>query len=511
MATEDRTLGWWERVRDLTRRLAAERDADRLPQEILDAAIELTDAERGFLVLVLGARPEGGFKIRLAAARGYGGEASSPKPDSVSQSVLRRVLEEDRGVVTSREEDHDLLQVSSVLERRVRSIACVPLRLRGELRGGLYLDHRFVEEAFDPSQLPVLETFAAQAALALETSELHDRYAKVTGELHEAQEALQAIRSGEAPVELQLPRGFGELAGTSAPMVRLFDDLERAARSWEPVLIQGEGGTGLQRVARQVHARSGREGPFLTRSCAATSDALLESELFGHVRGAFTGANRARAGLFQRAAGGSLLLEGVEQLSLTLQARLDETLERGRVQAIGSDAATPLECRVLCSARPGLRERVAQGEFRADLFYRLDVLRLEVPAMRERIEDLPLLVARFAEELGCASLELLPGALSQLQAYGWPGNERELHNEVRRWTGRGLTRVRRADLSEEIRASRGLQRGPGDVAGKTLPELEAELVRIALRETQGNKAAAARQLGIPRQSLYHLIKRHGLA
>jgi transcriptional regulator with GAF, ATPase, and Fis domain len=512
MSTEHRALRWWQRVRDLTRRLAAERDPEKLPKEILDVAIELTEAERGFLVLVLGERPQGGFEMRLIAARGFGGEAFPGNGDSVSQSVLRRVLEEDRGLVTSAEEDRDLLQVSSVVERRVRSIACVPLRLRGQVRGALYLDHRFVEGAFQAAELPVLETFADQAALALETSELQDRYAKAAGKLHEAQEALQSLRAGEAPpADFQAPRGFGELVGTSPAMIRLYDELERAARSWDPVLIQGESGAGLEQVARQIHARSGRDGPFLTRGCAATSDALLESELFGHVRGAYTGASRARQGLFQRAAGGSLFLEGIEDLSPPLQARLDETLKNGAVQAIGSDAPTPLACRVLCSAGPGLRERVAQGQFRADLFFRLDVLRLEVPPLRERADDLPHLVAQLVEGLGSPALDVLPGAVGQLQAYGWPGNEKELHNEVRRWVARGLTRVRRDDLSEEIRAGRGLQRGPGDLAGKTLPELEAELVRIALRETQGNKAAAARQLGIPRQSLYHLIKRHGLA
>ncbi len=516
----DRELRWLRRLRDLTHRLARERERRRLLPGILDAAIELAEAERGYLVLVTprpGARP----KLKVEVARGFDQEALQGAAGKVSRTVVERVLEQGRGVVTTREEDRDLRDVTSVADRRVLAILCAPLRLRGEVRGVLYLDHRFRPDAFVEADLPLVEAFADQAALALEEAERAPPAAPTAGAPPggAAPAALATSGAGDADADdpsagPTLPPGttrLGALIGGSAPMRALYARLERAARTRAPVLITGESGTGKELVARELHARGAAAGePFLSESCAALAEGVLESELFGHRRGAFTGADADRRGLFEQAGRGTLFLDEVGETSPAMQAKLLRVLQEGRVRPVGGDALVPVACRVVAATHRDLRALVAAGAFREDLYYRLDVLRLHVPPLRERPEDLPLLVEHLLAREAGRPLEVTPAALELLAAHGWPGNVRELENECRRLAALGLERVRARDLSPEVGRGEGLVRAGGDYAGKTLGQVEREMVALALRESGGNKARAARALGIPKTTLYHLIARYGL-
>jgi len=290
-------------MRDLCQLLASERRLAVLFPRILDAAIELTEAERGFLVMVEDKREDGSFRFRVKVARGFGHRGLQSGAGKVSRTVVRRVLDEDRSLV-SLAEDRDVMDVTSVQASSVRSIACVPMRLRGEVRGVLYLDHSSQSGRFSQEDLPILESFADQAALALETAALD-----------QGEDASAEAGWVEAP---RRARGeTGELIGGSASMRSIGELIERYARSWQPVLITGESGTGKELAARELHARgSFPNQPFVSESCGALADTLLEAELFGYERGAFTGAAEAREGLFVRAQRGTLLLDELADMSL---------------------------------------------------------------------------------------------------------------------------------------------------------------------------------------------------
>ena len=513
MSDEERELRWLRRVRRFVERLGSEGEEARLHAEVLDAAVELAQAERGYLVRVdLQADPP---ELSIVAARGFAREELlGDRRDDISSTVVERVLSgEAEGLVTSREEDAYVLDVSSVVERRVRAIACVPMRLRGEVRGVLYLDHRFQRDCFQEADLPYLRLFADQAALALETAALRSGQG---GPLQARQVELaqiQAAREGATRDE-DRPRllRYGGLVGASPVMGALYERIERGARTTAPVLIQGESGTGKEAVARELHARSGDpQAPLVSLNCAALDSQRGLAELFGHEAGAFTGADVARQGLFHEAGRGTLLLDEIGDLSSELQGSLLRALQEQEVRPLGGKQAKPFHCRVMALTHYDLRARVKEGSFREDLFYRLDVIRLELPPLRERLEDVPLLIEHFATREGTA-LRLTPRALRLLVSYAWPGNVRELANEVRRLSTIAARELSAQHLSEEIRTGHGLSSaaaGESSLAGKTLAEVERELVRAALAACAGNKAQAARQLGVPRTTLYSLLKRHG--
>ncbi|MCA8924995.1 MAG: sigma 54-interacting transcriptional regulator [Planctomycetes bacterium] len=497
--SDERELLWLRRVRDLSQALADETRAEDLLPLILDSAIEITEAERGYLVRVTGRQPDGRPACRVESARGFSQTRLRSAEGDVSRTVVQRVLDSGEGLVTTREEDADVLEVSSVQANRVVSILCVPLRLRGEVRGVLYLDHRLHGAAFSTEDLPILRTFADQAALALETAELRADAARMSESLRELERLTRAPRGAEAA-----PRAlgrFGALVGSSPVMCGLFEQLERAARSSEPVLLLGETGVGKALVARELHARGELpKQPFVVQGCAAVTDEQLEAELFGQAR---QGPN---SGALVRAERGTLVLDDVAELSPVMQGKLVAVLRDGQLTLAGSAQRVRVACRVVAITRHDLLARVEAGDFREDLYYRLDVQRIRVPALRERPGDVPDLIEHFAGR----RLAFTENALSLLCAYAWPGNVRELRNEVRRLAELDVEVLSARQLSEQVRAGRGVSRASGTLAGKTLGEVERAMIEAALREAQGNKAKAARQLGIPRSTLYGLLQRYDL-
>jgi transcriptional regulator with GAF, ATPase, and Fis domain len=470
----ERELLWLRRLRDLTRSLAREAEHAGLIERILDAALELADAERGYVVLV-----DPGGDIRVRASRGIG-KAELSQADHPSRRVVQRTLTGRSGLITSRDENADLLGVTSLSVNQVTSVACVPLRCRNRSRGVVYLETRDPNKAFDAHDLPILSTFADQAALALEFVE----------ELAEPQPIVR------------------RLIGSSLAMTQLRACLERVARSDELVLISGASGVGKELAARTLHDLSRPGKPFVGEACGALSPTLWESELFGHVRGAFSGAESDRAGLFELAEDGTLFLDEVADLPLALQAKLLRVLQEREVRPLGARSSVPIRARFVASTRHDLKQLVGEGSFREDLFYRLDVLRVRVPPLRERSEDIPELVEHFSSQ-SPRKLGISPRAVELLCAWHWPGNVRELENEVARLHAMQVKEITAPHLSSGIAGSRGLTRSP-DLAGKTLGEAEQRLVEQALADAGGNKARAARLLGIPRTSIYRLMDRHGL-
>jgi DNA-binding NtrC family response regulator len=311
-------------------------------------------------------------------------------------------------------------------------------------------------------------------------------------------------------------RSLGDMVGASGPMQELFGLLTRAAAAESSVLITGESGTGKEMVARELHARSRRTGgPFVAVNCAALPEALLESELFGHARGAFTDARQARTGLFLQAAGGTLLLDEIGDMPLGLQPKLLRALQARSVRPVGSDQEHPFNARIIAATNRDLDEHVEQGRFREDLYYRLNVIHVPVPPLRARGGDVLLLaqsfLERFAAQMDKSVAGLSPPAAEKLLAYSWPGNVRELSNCIERAVA--LTQFDHLvvdDLPERVRSYR---RSDVLVAGNDpselapLEQVERRYVLRVLEAAGGNKTLAAQILGLDRRTLYRKLER----
>ena len=300
------------------------------------------------------------------------------------------------------------------------------------------------------------------------------------------------------------------VVGRSEAILQVFKTAARVASTDATVLIQGESGTGKELVARAIHQSSPRaQGPFVAVDCGAIAEGGLESELFGHARGAFTGAQVARRGLFEEASGGTLFLDEIGDVGPNLQARLLRALQEGTIRRVGTNESIAVDVRVVAASNRDLEAAVKEGTFRADLYYRLAVVTIGIPPLRERREDIPLLAEHFAHKHGRSEGSAIsPAARDLLVAYDWPGNVRELENVVARALALNPSGVILPDdLPEAVRSGEA-DAAPAGLAGDerpTLEELERRYARQVLGETGGNKSRAADILGIDRKTLYRIL------
>jgi DNA-binding NtrC family response regulator len=304
-----------------------------------------------------------------------------------------------------------------------------------------------------------------------------------------------------------------QLVGDGAPIRRVREVVDRVAPTPATVLIEGNTGTGKELVAQLVHERSGRRGPFVPVNCGAIPPELMETELFGHAKGAFTGAHQQRDGLFVAARGGTLFLDEVSEMRSDLQVKLLRALEEGRIRPVGSDREVPIDVRIIASAQPGLRERVRDRKFREDLFYRLNVVHILLPCLRERREDIPALVQHFmrrvADEFSMTPVALDETALGALCARDWPGNVRELRNVIERTVlmgGPPEEDPATADLSLAAEVDTDDGAYPLDW---TLEQVKQAHITRVLAQNHGNRSATARQLGVSRKTLERRLGRSG--
>ncbi|RMH44629.1 MAG: sigma-54-dependent Fis family transcriptional regulator [Deltaproteobacteria bacterium] len=339
-------------------------------------------------------------------------------------------------------------------------------------------------------------------------------------------------RTAELERRIAVSERYGDLVGASAPMRALFETIEQIAKLDVCVLVTGETGTGKELVARAIHQRSRRAArPFLPLNCGAIPETLVDSELFGHARGAFTGAVEDRAGAFERANGGTLFLDEIGDIAPAVQVRLLRVLQEGEITPVGGSRAVPVDVRVIAATWSDLDEAVEAGQFRADLFYRLNVVSLEVPPLRQRADDIPLLathfVAKHAARMGRPAPAIGEAAMDALAAYHWPGNVRELENAVQR--ALALTpgdTIEPAALPPQVTGRRTARRadtdgGDGWDWADGLPYAEARklaaerferayLTRL-LRATRGNISEASRRAGVDRSNLRRILTRVGIA
>ena len=397
------------------------------------------------------------------------------------------------------------------------------LEVEGEIVGLLTVD-ALRPNAFDQVRDDAVAMFAALAATTIRLARLLE---SLTGELDQCKTVARSL-TREA-----LARNGGEVLGTSLPMQHLRREVLAVARSGVTALIQGETGTGKELVARTIHAESDRaDHPLVYVNCAALPEALAESEFFGHVRGAFTGAQVNRAGKFELAHNGILFLDEVGELPLTVQPKLLRALQEGELQRVGADRTRRVDVRIIAATNRNLQEEVGAGRFRADLYHRLSVYPITVPPLRSRGDDVVLLASAFLERarrhLGMRRARFTDGAIRALCTYDWPGNVRELQHVVMRAAIRGRSEVVR-DETEVGAAELDL---PGTMPGPALSvpfppptatldegrvefhdavdSYQRELIRTAVDRCAGNWAAAGRTLGLDRSNLHRMARRLGL-
>jgi DNA-binding NtrC family response regulator len=327
--------------------------------------------------------------------------------------------------------------------------------------------------------------------------------------------AEQKTVPGESKTHLQ------DIVGKSSVMLEVYKLVARVAGSTATVLVQGESGTGKELVARAIHTHSPRAGAaFVPVNCTALTESLLESELFGHARGAFTGAVAAKRGLFETASGGTLFLDEIGDMGPKMQAQLLRTLQDGEVRPVGGTEAIRVDVRLVCATNKDLDEEVKAGRFREDLYFRINVVTVRLPPLRERREDIPILVGHFLNKLAHRERRepaaMSPEALRLLTGYGWPGNVRELENAIERAVAVAKGNVILAsDLPPEVggvtvagAAAGGGEDGEGLIADRpTLAELERRYIQLVLAECGNNKKKAAEKLGIDRRTLYRALER----
>ena len=414
---------------------------------------------------------------------------------------------------------------ASVHALRLRSVLTVPLLARGECLGVVYLDDRARKGAFGPSELAWVRLVASQAAMAIADARDQVLLKRAVRRAERSKKALEEMLR-EKDLELDLTRTelartksegtryrYDAIVGRSEPVSRMLALVDRVTMSDVPVLIIGDSGTGKELVARALHA-NGRRGkrPFVSENCGSIPETLLESALFGHVKGAFTGASSARAGLFDVADGGTLFLDEIGEMPLAMQAKLLRVLQDGEVRPLGGERARHVDVRIIGATHRDLDAMVQAGSFRQDLFYRLNVITIPVPSLRERAADIPLLVEHLlGKHAGGRKLRVTRAAMDKLATFAWPGNVRQLENEIRRavvLADEVQGRIDVGELSKEIaQGGPASAREAGHGLRSRIDALELEAVSSALVTTHGNQTQAARLLGLSRFGLQKMMKR----
>ncbi len=494
---------------DINRRLLAQEDLRSLLGTIVEQSLQASGAQRGFLIL----EEDGELKVDTALDSRRG-DLEAPDVE-VSGSVLREALEKMRPIrVSNAVDDPQLGAAPSVIHLELRSILCVPFEVQAGLRGVIYVDHRLREAAFDARVERMLSLLANQAALAILQVRRMEEIRRLNRELGRqvARKDSELKNAAAALRRANLPTPGAGLIGESAPMRDVRRLLERAATSDLPVLVSGPSGSGKELAARALHELGPRrDGPFVSENCAALPPSLIEAELFGARRGAYTGADRDREGLFERAHGGTLFLDELGELPLDLQAKLLRVLETREVRRIGDDKQRKVDVRLVAATNRDLALEVNEKRFRADLYYRLNGLSVVMPSLAERPEDIPALIdhcLRLSAEPGAPPRTIAPAVVTRLCRRAWPGNVRELFNEVAR-----LLVMSEGDVvdPELVRTSQTLAAAPATGgAVRKLDELEKEAILHALDAAAGDKRKAAEWLGISRAKVYQRLKDWGL-
>ena len=477
---------------DVSRELTTERDVKVILDRTLGNLLAVYPAER-VLVAIKNETPKG---FVVEAVRHHNVE--SDDAEELSRGIIRRVIKTNEPILSiDAQADGRLNRYQSVIDYHIRSVLCVPVfHLNEGVMGALYVDHRGIGNAFSQADQTFLQAFANLVGVALVNARMYEQ-------LEEKAQYLQQ--------EVERQYQLDDLVGQSDAMQRIYQLIETATKSDIPVLVQGETGTGKELAARAIHYNSTRKDqPFLSQNCASFSPELLQSELFGHKIGAFTGATENHIGVFEAASGGTVFLDEIADASPQLQRSLLRVLQEGEIRRVGETENRAVDVRIIAATNRDLKQEVEKGSFREDLYYRLHGIQIDMPPLRERMEDMPLLadklLIRVREDVNKSVGGLTVGAIKALTSRDWPGNVRELENKIR-------LAVALAEEDGEITPdlfSEAVEQEFQGYLQDRLQEYEKRVIRNMLEKHDGNITYAARELGVTRVGLHKKINRLGL-
>ncbi|HOT09085.1 MAG TPA: sigma 54-interacting transcriptional regulator [Polyangiaceae bacterium] len=500
LATEQETssnttdIAGLEQLNAFSERLMQRGSVDELLTDLLDAVVEISGAHRGAVLLVEPGEPsDTERRVSVRAVRNVRRDIIADASGGISDSIVRKVITTGMPVIVSDAlADQQFGKSESVLALKLSSVMCVPMLAQGESLGALYVGNDHVKQLFDRSQLDLLTVFAAQASLILQNAML---LSSLRADKEKLQEELSDMR-------------FGEIIGACDSMLEVFRKLQKVASTDISVLITGETGTGKELIAREIHRRSPRvRGPFVTINCGAIPENLIESELFGHVRGAFTGAVASRPGKFQVADKGTLFLDEIGELPLNLQVKLLRALQEHVVYRVGDSRPEKVDIRIVAATNRNLEEEIRENRFREDLYYRLNVVNLWLPPLRARGEDVVLiaraLLSKYADELNSSVRGFAPDALTAIKRYAWPGNVRQLENRIKKALVLCDHNLLTADDLDLVRE----EQSPILPLERAKEEFQHRYVREVLERNNGNRTQTARDLGVDPRTIFRYLER----
>ncbi len=472
--------------------LSTIRDPDQLQRSLLQTVLDTIPAERGAILLVKEDSEE------LIASHGTDKKSQTEQPIRISRSVVEKVLRGGAAILCIEAQGDQLLrEAESLVAAQVRSLLCVPVVIRNRVAGLIYLDTTSPVMALDEGHLQLLTAVGSIASVAIENVQ-HLQWLQGENQRLHQETDLEHNMIGESP-----------------RMREVFRFIEKIAPADATVLVRGESGTGKELVAHAIHTNSGRSAkPFVALNCAVLTETLLESELFGYEKGAFTGAVAQKRGRIEVADGGTLFLDEVGELTPLTQAKLLRVLQERQFERLGGTRTISIDVRIIAATNRNLEEAIKAGTFRQDLYYRLNVISLTLPSLRERREDIPLLayyfVAKYSKKCKKLVSGISPEARNCLLAYDWPGNVRELENAIERAVVLGNTDlIVPDDLPESLL---GTSPTPQNLPNyhEAVNQMKKKHIIQALQQANGNYTDAAKLLGIHSTNLHRLIRTLGL-
>ncbi len=503
---------WMSKLYKASKRMGASLELRAVVESACSAILELLPTATNISFLLDQRTPSPGLSsprardlVSFWSVDREGNQVTGERP---SRQVISRVMAQNVAVVIC--DTGDIAPSQSIIRAKISSVMGVPLMVGERIVGLVQVDNRSSQGVFNQNDLECVVVLAQQIALALENARLFQR----------VKLAEQRLQGENTFLKRKEGREFENIIGESPSMKKVFNLVDRVVDTSATVLVTGETGTGKELIARAIHQRSGRADKlFVAQNCSALPESLLESELFGHRRGAFTGADSDKKGLFELAHGGTIFLDEIGETTGALQAKLLRVLQESEIRPVGAMYPKRIDVRVIAATNRNLEKEVEEGRFREDLYYRLNVFPIHLPPLRERREDIPLLAEYYLEKFCRAFnrplLTLGPESLSALQTYRWPGNIRELQNEVQRVVIHGVTGdlILPENLAPRFTQASSIVRRINPAKGglkKMMEEVERWILTETLREHDNNKTQAAATLKITREGLHKKLSRYGL-
>ncbi len=485
-----RELAALRRLTSFSEKLLLSSDFDRLMESLMDECIEVARADKGFLILMES------NQLRVKVARNVQRETIEDALERVSDSIVNKVVQQQKAlIIADALDDPEFNSSESVVNLKLLSVMCAPLMMKGHLFGLIYLGNDRLVNRFDKKSLDTLTIFSAQASLLIQNALL-----------------VNELRLENTTLKTRLEEHtYGDIIGACQGMKDVYKRIDKIAPTDISVLVTGETGTGKELIAKELHRHSPRiKGPFISINCGAIPENLLESELFGHVKGAFTGAVVTKMGRFQAAINGTLFLDEIGEMPLSLQVKLLRALQEKVVYKVGDNRPEPVDIRIVAATNKNLEEEVRKGAFREDLYFRINVVTLKMPPLRERGDDITVLgkffLTRYAKEFDSKARGFTPSGMVAMKKYHWPGNIRELENRLKKAVvlcDKPLLGPEDLDLKPE-------NLPPILALAQAKEEFQKRYINEVLERNNGNRTKTAKDLGVdPRTIFRHLEKLEG--